>query len=90
MSDRGIGVVGAGHSARADRLTLDLAAAFLHDVLAIFASVACMALGARERTVVGLVVRHAMILACTGVVLGVFAAYFLSNVLHAPVLDDAS
>ena len=40
-----------------------------------------MALGARERTVVGLVVRHAMILACAGVVLGVFAAYFLSSTL---------
>ena len=40
-----------------------------------------MALGARERTVVGLIVRHAMILACAGVVLGVFAAYFLSSTL---------
>ena len=40
-----------------------------------------MALGARERTVVGLVVRHAMILACAGVALGVVTAYFLSTTL---------
>ncbi len=40
-----------------------------------------MALGARERTVVGLVVRHAMLLASAGVVLGVGAAYFLSGTL---------
>jgi predicted permease len=40
-----------------------------------------MALGARERTVVGLVVRHAMLLAAAGVVLGVGAAYFLSGTL---------
>jgi putative ABC transport system permease protein len=40
-----------------------------------------MALGARARMVIGLVVRHAMILAGAGVVLGVAAAYFLSTTL---------
>ncbi len=40
-----------------------------------------MALGAQERTVVGLIVRHAMILAAGGVALGVTAAWFLSKLL---------
>jgi predicted permease len=40
-----------------------------------------MALGAQERTVVGLIVRHAMILAGGGVALGITAAWFLSKLL---------
>jgi putative ABC transport system permease protein len=40
-----------------------------------------MALGAQERTVIGLIVRHAMILAAGGVTLGVTAAWFLSKLL---------
>jgi putative ABC transport system permease protein len=42
-----------------------------------------MALGAQERTVVGLIVRHAMILAAGGIALGVTAAWFLSKLLSA-------
>ena len=40
-----------------------------------------MALGAQERTVIGLIVRHAMILAAGGVTVGVTAAWFLSKLL---------
>jgi len=40
-----------------------------------------MALGAQERTVVGLIVRHAMMLAAGGVALGITAAWFLSKLL---------
>jgi putative ABC transport system permease protein len=46
-----------------------------------------MALGARERTVVGLVVRHAMILATAGVLIGVGAAFFLSRTLSTLLYD---
>ena len=42
-----------------------------------------MALGAQERTVVGLIVGHAMVLAGIGVALGVTAAWFLSRLLSA-------
>ena len=46
-----------------------------------------MALGARERTVVALVVRHAMILASAGVLIGVGAAFFLSRTLSTLLYD---
>ncbi len=45
-----------------------------------------MALGARERTVVGLIVRHAMLLTVSGVVLGSLAAWWLSKWLMAGFL----
>jgi putative ABC transport system permease protein len=38
-----------------------------------------MALGAQEATVVSLIVRHALVLAITGVFLGIVSAWFLSN-----------
>ena len=45
-----------------------------------------MALGAREGTVVGLVLRHAMLLAAAGVAAGTVAAWFLSTSMMAGLL----
>jgi predicted lysophospholipase L1 biosynthesis ABC-type transport system permease subunit len=45
-----------------------------------------MALGARERTVVGLIVRHAMLLTVSGVALGSLTAWWLSKWLMAGLL----
>jgi putative ABC transport system permease protein len=45
-----------------------------------------MALGARERTVVGLVVRHALILVAAGVAVGTAAAWLLSTPMMAGLL----
>jgi putative ABC transport system permease protein len=42
-----------------------------------------MALGAQERTVVSLIVRHAMILAACGVAIGLAASWFLSRTLSS-------
>ena len=45
-----------------------------------------MALGARESTVVGLVVRHALVLSVTGVAAGILVSWFLSKALMTELL----
>jgi putative ABC transport system permease protein len=49
-----------------------------------------MALGAHHRSVLGLVVREAMIMASGGVVIGVFAAFLLTEWLVAQLLFETS
>ena len=46
-----------------------------------------MALGAQQATVLRLVVRHAMLLAGAGVLLGMVAAFFLSGTLASLLFD---
>jgi putative ABC transport system permease protein len=45
-----------------------------------------MALGARESTVVGLVVRHALVLSISGVAAGILVSWFVSKALMTELL----
>jgi putative ABC transport system permease protein len=47
-----------------------------------------MALGAQARSLLGLVIRHAMLLAGTGVAAGMIAAWFLSKTMMSTLLFD--